>query len=87
MTWEQIREAFPDRWVLVEALKAHSDNGHRIVEKLGVLGAFDDWSPAWAEYRCLHKQQPVRELLVVHTERMELEITESNWFGVRPIAP
>lgn len=87
MTWDEIRKAFPDRWLLVEALQAHSANRKRIVEKLAVLGSYDDWHPAWDEYRRLHRQQRDRELMVLHTDRERLDITESYWFGVRPLSP
>jgi hypothetical protein len=37
MTWEQIRQKHPDQWVLMEALKAHTEHGRRIFDQLSVL--------------------------------------------------
>ena len=30
MTWKSVRELYKDKWVLIEAIKANSDNGKRI---------------------------------------------------------
>lgn len=37
MKWKDIREKYPDSWVLFEALQAHSDEGKRIVNDIAVL--------------------------------------------------
>ena len=51
MQWEEIRKHYPHQWLLVEALTAHSEDNKRILERLGVLGAYPD-SPTANESLC-----------------------------------
>jgi hypothetical protein len=37
MRWSAIRAAHPDRWLVVEALEAHSENDHRIFDRIAVV--------------------------------------------------
>ena len=83
MQWHQVREHYPNQWVLVEALQAHSEAGWRRVEELAVIGAFTDSVAALQAYIRLHHTAPARELYVVHTDREELDITERRWLGIR----
>ena len=84
MDWEQIRSRLPDQWLLVEALKAHSESGKRIVEDLSVVGVFPDSRVAMADYRRLHREYPDREMYVLHTSREQVDIEEIYWTGIRP---
>lgn len=83
MRWEEIRSHYPHQWLLVEAIKAHSEAGQRIVEEMTVVNAFTDARLALKGYTTLHRQSPERELLVLHTDREKLDITERRWFGIR----
>jgi hypothetical protein len=83
MTWQEVQTRFPEEWLLVEAIQAHSENGKRIVEQLGVAGAFARSGEAMRRYVELHREDPNREYYVVHTSRPELDITEQSWLGVR----
>lgn len=83
MKWTDVRQHFPQQWLLVEATKAHSENDHRIVEDLAVVECYADGQKAMRGYSELHRQDPQRELYVLHTDRKELEITELNWLGLR----
>ncbi len=83
MKWNDIREHYPEQWVLVEAVKAHSEGKKRIVESLTLIDTFPDSTSAWQEYKKLHHASPYREFYIVHTSRQELEITERSWFGIR----
>ncbi len=83
MRWEQIRSYFPHQWLLVEAIKAHSEAGQRILEELTVVNVFPDARMALKAYITLHRQSPQRELLVLHTDRKMLQISEQRWLGVR----
>ncbi len=85
MTWEEIREYYPHQWLLVEAIKAFSESGRRIVEQLSVIRIFPDSITAMQDYKQLHRESPERELYVFHTDREKLEISERNWLGVRGI--
>ncbi|MCP3957249.1 MAG: hypothetical protein GY719_05300 [bacterium] len=85
MKWQEIRRHYPDRWLLVEALRAHSKNNKRILEDLAVVGAFEDSDAAMKSYAGLHREAPQRELYVFDTDREELEVQERRWLGIRGV--
>ncbi|TDX35495.1 hypothetical protein C7954_1582 [Halanaerobium congolense] len=83
MKWKDIRDEYPDSWILLEAIEAHSDHGKRVVDKIAVLDKFNNSEEAMKAYRELHKKNPERELYVAHTKNEDLEIEERKWLGVR----
>lgn len=83
MTWPDTRQRHPQRWLLIEALLAHSEAGRRHVDDLAVVDTFPDGEAALRAYLKLHREAPVRELYVVHSDREELEITERAVPGLR----
>lgn len=83
MNWETVRIHFPDQWILLEAIEAHSDNGRRIIDRISVINKYDQSKEALNEYKMLHSQEPSRELYVAHTSKEELKIIERRWLGVR----
>jgi len=83
MQWQEIRKHYPQQWLLVEAIKAHSEASKRIVEQLAVVGAFADSVTAMKSYTQLHREAPERELYVFHTSREILDILERTWLGIR----
>jgi len=83
MQWQEIRTHYPQQWLLVEAIKAHSDASQRILEQLAVVSAFPDSVAAMQSYSQLHREAPQRELYVFHTSRETLDITERRWLGIR----
>ena len=83
MNWATVRQQYPDRWLLVEALNAHSEGDRRILEDLAVIETFSESSSAINAYQALHTVAPERELYVVHGSRATLDITERQWLGIR----
>ncbi|RME99723.1 MAG: hypothetical protein D6768_14400 [Chloroflexi bacterium] len=83
MTWDEVRQQYPNQWLLVEAIAAHTEAERRILDQLAVINTFPDSNTALQEYASLHHQSPERELYVLHTEREQPEITERRWLGVR----
>jgi hypothetical protein len=83
MRWEEIRKHYPQQWLLVEAIKAHSELDRRILEQLAVIGVFPDSVSAMQSYTQLHRDAPARELYVFHTSREVLDVTEREWSGIR----
>lgn len=83
MQWHDIRQHYPNQWLLVEALAAHSEGGNRLLDQLAVLETFPDSVSALWHYAQLHRDTPERELYVFHTDRETLHITERHWLGVR----
>jgi hypothetical protein len=83
MEWQVIREHYLQQWLLLEAIKAHSQANKRVLEQLAVIGAFPDSVSAMQGYAQLHREAPERELYVFHTSRAELDVTERQWLGIR----
>lgn len=50
MKWEEIRRHYPQQWLLIEAIKAHSEAGKRIMEQISVVGVFPDSVTAMKSY-------------------------------------
>ena len=86
MTWQEIREHFPRKWLLVEATEAHSEDNHRILDEIAVIETFPNGDSAMDGYAKLHRKAPQRELYVFHTDRENLEIEELRWLGIRGVA-
>jgi len=73
MQWKEIRNHYPGQWLLVEAIKAHTEGSQRILDELTVVNTFPDSRAAMHGYTQLHKEAPHRELYVLHTDREKLE--------------
>ena len=84
MKWSKVRQAYPDQWLVVEALEAQTmADSRRQIERLAVIEPCSDGSSAMQSYRRLHQQYPEREFYFVHTSREELDIRERQWLGIR----
>ncbi len=83
MRWVEARALHPDRWLLIEALDAHTENHRRIVDRLAVLEACPNGATALERFRALHREHSDRELYFVHTGNAALEIEERPWIGIR----
>lgn len=83
MKWEDITGLHPDRFVLVEAIKASSSNRLRQLEDLAVIQDYDNPQEAWSGYKTFHNLYPTRELYVFHTSRSDIEVVEEFFSGVR----
>jgi hypothetical protein len=84
MQWQEIRQNYPNQWLIIEALEAHTDiKQQRCLDKLAVIEPCVDGKAAMKIYRILHQQYPKREFYFVHTSRTELDIEEHQWLGIR----
>ena len=84
MFWSEIRKAYPDRWLIVEALDAYTtQNQERRLEHLAIIETCKDGKDAFQRYRLLHQEYPYREFYFVHTSRKNLDIQEQQWQGIR----
>lgn len=83
MQWQEIRNHYPQQWILLEAIKAHSEANKRILEQLAVVSTFSDSATALKGYLQLHREAPERELYVFHTSREALDVIERQWLGIR----
>ncbi len=86
MHWSEIRSAYPDQWLVIEALEAHTSADHqRHLDRLAVVERCPDGDVALASYRRLHREYPQREFYFIHTSRTTLDIRERQWSGIRSI--
>jgi hypothetical protein len=82
MDWQTVRELYPYRWVVVEALEAYTKASMRVIPRMQVVGDFaDNWRPAWQCYATLHHAYPTREYYVIHTGREEMDIEVRERYG------
>jgi len=82
MRWEEVRERFPDEWVVLEATKAYSKDGDRFIEEVVVIDKFDDSREAMRRCSELHRLNPPREYCFFHTSRPAL-VARERYVGVR----
>lgn len=84
MLWSEIRERYPNQWLIVEALEAHtSSENQRFLDRLAVIESCPDPKEAMQRYRQLHRKYPEREFYFLHTSREEIDIQEREWLGIR----
>ncbi|VEN74030.1 conserved hypothetical protein [Candidatus Desulfarcum epimagneticum] len=83
MKWLEIRAQYPEQWLLIEAIKARSENNKRIIDEIEVLESFSDSAGAMGRYSQMRRKSPKRELYVFHTSRETLEVTERRWMGIQ----
>lgn len=84
MQWADVRQAYPNEWLIIEALEAETSPTHqRNLKRIAVMERCPDASAALQSYRRLQKQYPFREFYFVHTSREVLDIREQAWVGIR----
>ena len=83
MKWQEIRTKFPQTWVLVEAIEAHTEKKQRIIDLMAVIDGFPGFFEAMDVYKTLHNQTPNREMYVLNKQTEEMKIEEHRWHGLR----
>ena len=83
MRWSDVRENYKNKWIVLEALKAKSEKGKRIIEDLAIIEVFDNGSEALKSYSFWHKKDKSKEMYVYNTANETLDIEERLWVGVR----
>jgi len=88
MLWPEVRKAYPNQWLIIEALEARTmPDNRRWLGRLAVIESCPDGKAALQRYRHLHHEYPTREFYFVHTSREELDILERQWLGIRNPPP
>lgn len=83
MKWSDVRQHFPERCVLVEALKSEMRGKERVIEEMSVIDDFENGNAAWKVYKKLHAENQTRELYIFHTKNEEIKVIEQPYIGVR----
>lgn len=76
LLWQEICEQYPQKWLLIEVIKAYSDSRRPVLEQLVVVGVFVDAFTAQKQHQRLHHESPACELYVVHTSQEVLDVIE-----------
>jgi hypothetical protein len=76
MRWKEVREQYPNEWVVCEALQSHSEDGFCFIEEVAVIDRFEDSRVAMKRYYELHQDKPLREYGFFHTSRETLQLRE-----------
>jgi hypothetical protein len=74
--WEEVKKAYPDQWVIIEATEAYSEGDRRTIDQITVVDNCQNDNRAVLQYLQLHRQHREKELNVVHTSRPVLDIIE-----------
>jgi hypothetical protein len=83
MLWDEIRTTYPNQWLVIEALEAHTTpDRQRHLDRLAVIEPCTDGKAALDRYRKYHQMFPQREFYFVHTSREVLDIREQQWVGI-----
>lgn len=76
MRWDEVKERFPNEWVVFEATKAYSKEGQRFIEEMSVIDSYGDSTQALKRYSELHQEAPHKEYCFFHTSRSEVVARE-----------
>ncbi|MDC3424753.1 hypothetical protein NC797_09550 [Aquibacillus sp. 3ASR75-11] len=82
MRWQEVQKRFPNEWVVLEVIKAHSDDGHRYIEEVVVVDRFENSLEAMDRYEKIRKDQLLREYCFFHTSRENL-VARERYMGIR----
>jgi hypothetical protein len=82
MRWIEVREQFPNEWVVLEVIKAHSKDGNRYIEEVVVINRFEKSVQAMLRYDELRKEKPNCEYCFFHTSRPNL-VARERYVGIR----
>ena len=83
MQWPEVRNAYPDQWLVIEALEAHTTSDRqRILDRLAVVDRCPDGAAAFQAYRRLHQQYPQREFYS-STPATKSWNRGAPWLGIR----
>jgi len=82
MKWQEVRKAYPNQWLVIEAVEAHTEEIRRLLDQIAVVETSAGGAAALQAYERLHRAYPQREFYFVHTGRESLDIRERSRLGV-----
>ncbi|WP_040205913.1 hypothetical protein [Neobacillus jeddahensis] len=83
MKWSEVRQHFPERCVLVEAIRSETRGKERVIEEMSVIDDFENGNEAWKVYKKLHAENQSRELYILHTNNEAIKVIEQPYIGAR----
>lgn len=82
MRWQEVKERFPNEWVVLEVIKAYSDKGYRHIEDVVIIDRFENSIESMERYEELRKDHSQREYCFFHTSRENL-VARERYVGIR----
>lgn len=82
MKWQEIREHYPHQWLLVKAIKAHSQASKRILDQLSVVSSFDDSLTAMSSsspLNCTTRPRNAKCMFFTPAALIWISRSESGW--------
>lgn len=76
MTWKEVIKIAKYKWVVIEAVKAKSENGKRIIEDMNFLAEYEGGSDALKDYAKRRKENKDKEFYVCDSTIDVLDIDE-----------
>ena len=73
MLWNEVRKAYPNKWIVFDSLKQHEENNKLIIEDIAIIEVFDDINKAYKYYCGLHKKDKTRLLNIGSTKDTKLK--------------
>lgn len=73
MLWNEVRNTYPNKWIVFDSLKQHEEDSILIVEDIAIIEIFDDINKGYKYYCELHKQDKTRKLNIASTKDPELQ--------------
>lgn len=83
MRWSDIREAYPNEWLILEVLSSHTETSVIVPDRLAVTESCTDASKIMERYTALRHEFPDRFLCFAHTSRETIEFEELFWAGAQ----
>lgn len=83
MKWQDVRQQYPDQWLLLEAFNPITTEQAWLVDELSVIADYQDGSEAFKAYGRLQNEHPERNLFIFHTSRPKIEIGVRRSTGLR----
>ena len=81
MLWNEVRNTYPNKWIVFDSLKQHEENNNLIIEDIAIIEVFDNINDAFKCYRNLHKQDKSRQLSFGCTKETSL-VYENERIGL-----
>jgi len=47
MTWQEVRKAYPNQWLVIEAIEAHTEEDRRLLDQIAVVETSADGASAF----------------------------------------
>jgi len=57
MNWDDIKIEYPDQWLIIEALEAHTQVNIRVLDNIKVVDTFQNNNEALMSYVKLHRKR------------------------------